>query len=59
MTKITATIAKGAVSLHVEGVKGSNCHQVTNDLETKLGTVTNSTATAEAYERPNISILHQ
>lgn len=59
MTKITATISKGNVTLTVNGVKGSACHQVTNDLETKLGTVTNSTATAEAYERPNVSVLHQ
>jgi len=59
MQKITATISKGNVTLHVEGAKGTACHDATRDLEEKLGSITSSTPTAEAYERENVSILRQ
>ena len=59
MKKITATIAKGNVTLQVEGAKGTACHDATRDLEEKLGAVTSSTPTSEAYERENVSFLNQ
>ncbi len=44
----------GLVEETVEGVIGTSCHQLTERLESALGTVKRSELTAEAYLRPEV-----
>lgn len=60
MQKHTITIGQGgAVSITVEGIKGSGCQQATADLEAKLGKVTRNTPTAEMYQRENVQNVNR
>jgi len=43
---------EGAATLHVQGVKGKTCTDLTDDVEKALGKVTRRTATREAREVP-------
>jgi hypothetical protein len=42
----------GEVTLHVKGVKGKTCTDLTDEVEKALGRVTKRTATREAHEAP-------
>jgi hypothetical protein len=42
----------GEVSLHVQGVKGKTCTDLTDEVEKALGRVKRRTATREACEAP-------
>lgn len=44
--------ADGQVQLHVKGVKGKSCVDLTREIEQKLGQVVERRETAEYYERP-------
>ncbi|MBN1772531.1 MAG: DUF2997 domain-containing protein [Deltaproteobacteria bacterium] len=43
---------EGHASVHVKGVKGKTCNDLTADLEKALGKVTKRMTTREAYEVP-------
>jgi len=55
----------GDVTLDVQGVKGKQCLDLTQDLEEELGIVTARTDKKEMHERPvrvtatNVSRLHR
>lgn len=55
----------GDVTLDVQGVKGKQCLDLTQDLEEELGIVTARTEKTEMHERPvrvattNVSRLHR
>lgn len=54
------TIRKDAsVQIEVNGVKGCACKDATAALEQKLGTVTSTAPTGEAYEQPDVSTVNQ
>ncbi|MDI7266603.1 MAG: DUF2997 domain-containing protein [Myxococcota bacterium] len=42
----------GHAVVHVTGVKGASCRELTDDMEKALGTVTKRKATREAHEVP-------
>lgn len=51
MEEIIITADKsGKVTIEVQGVKGSGCHDLTAGLERTLGTVVSDTETQEAYD---------
>ncbi len=43
---------EGEATIHVRGVKGKSCTDLTADVEKALGKVTKRTATREAREAP-------
>ena len=51
--EIEITISEdGEVELHVQGVPGSDCMKLTEDLEEALGVVLNREKTNEFYQTP-------
>lgn len=53
MEELDITIsADGKISIHVKGVKGPACTDLTKALEAALGDVTEKSLTAEYYEQP-------
>ncbi|MCD6310286.1 MAG: DUF2997 domain-containing protein [Candidatus Eremiobacteraeota bacterium] len=50
---------EGKVELHVKGIKGPTCEDLTRDLEEALGEVEERTYTSEYYEESAIQIQSQ
>ena len=48
---IRVVIEDGTPTIHVQGVKGKSCKDITKALEQALGDVAESTPTAEMYEK--------
>ncbi|MCL5037439.1 MAG: DUF2997 domain-containing protein [Chloroflexi bacterium] len=55
MQEIEISISEeGKVELHVKGVRGPSCEDLTRDLEEALGDVEERTHTGEYYEKSSI-----
>lgn len=48
---VKITIEGGTPTIHVQGVKGRSCKDITKKLEAALGSATKSKPTGEMYEQ--------
>ncbi len=53
---IKITIEAGTPTIHVQGVKGQSCKDITKALEKALGETTTSTPTKEMYEKASQTV---
>jgi hypothetical protein len=53
---VKITIEAGTPTIHVQGVKGRSCKDITKALEAALGETSESKSTNEFYEQANQAV---